>query len=531
MLKRSFLLAVAAVSLVVAMATVLWVAAFWHRLSAAEEALFVHVLFERFAGILLAAFFLMVALAILLGILLHRYLIPLRRLVEETTVIATVNASHRISARGAKDIVKLAQAINDGAVRFQNLERSISDQIRNSKQKEMEERNMLASVICRLKEGILLCRNDGSILLYNVSARRMFSSISSDVEHGNNDSVIVGLGRSVFDILGKKRFQRALAELNRQQKQGEENPVYDFKVETYVGEMLRIQIFPLIDAMKKESGFIITCYDVDKKVIKNNEKLIEESSFESQEPPSSVTLLAPLGSSGVESGSTYLSHTQRNRPEFYDFDLFRYPKRKSFGWEMRLSEIGFTAFDTETTGLDPLGGDEIISIGAVRIFNGRVLESESFDQLVETRRLIKGEAIRVHGIVPEMLSGQPTIDKVLPVFRIFVGDTVLVGHNVAFDMRFLQLKEEESGVTFNNPVLDTLLLSVALHPNQEDHSLEAIAERLGLNVIGRHSALGDAILTANIFSKMIKLLNNKKIRTLEEAIASTRNSYYARLKY
>ena len=78
-----------------------------------------------------------------------------------------------------------------------------------------------------------------------------------------------------------------------------------------------------------------------------------------------------------------------------------------------------------------------------------------------------------------MLEDQPTIDSVLPAFHEFCEDTVLVAHNAAFDMRFLHLKEEATGVRFTQPVLDTLLLSAVIHPDLEAHGLEAIAERHG----------------------------------------------------
>ncbi len=85
-----------------------------------------------------------------------------------------------------------------------------------------------------------------------------------------------------------------------------------------------------------------------------------------------------------------------------------------------MSELTFTVFDTETTGLDPANGDEIIQIAAVRIVNGKLLRNENFDQLVDPKRKIPAITIPIHGIKPEMVRGQPTIDKVLPAFHTFV---------------------------------------------------------------------------------------------------------------
>ena len=188
-------------------------------------------------------------------------------------------------------------------------------------------------------------------------------------------------------------------------------------------------------------------------------------------------------------------------------------------------------FDTETTGLQPSQGDEIVSIGAVRIVNGRLLEHEVFEQLVDPRRDMAPEASRITGIETSMLENQPTIDRVLPAFRSFCEDTVLVAHNAAFDMRFLRLKEEATGVRFTQPILDTLLLSAVIHPQQESHGLEAIAERMGINPIGRHTALGDAIMTGEIFLRMIPLLAQQGIRTLGEAREASQKTYLARVEY
>lgn len=115
--------------------------------------------------------------------------------------------------------------------------------------------------------------------------------------------------------------------------------------------------------------------------------------------------------------------------------------------------MSYTVFDTETTGLDPSKGDEIIQIGATRIVNGKLRRQECFEQLVDPQRPIPAASIPIHGIEPAMVAGQPTIDAVLPAFHAFAHDTVLVGHNAAFDMRFLELKEERTRVRFDQPVL------------------------------------------------------------------------------
>jgi DNA polymerase-3 subunit epsilon len=219
------------------------------------------------------------------------------------------------------------------------------------------------------------------------------------------------------------------------------------------------------------------------------------------------------------------------RPVFYDFDLFHRPGQTSELERRALAELTYTVFDTETTGLEPSAGDEIISISAVRIVNGRLLRNESFDQLVDPRRPLAIESIRIHGIVPDMLAGQPTIDQVLPRFARFAEDTILVGHNVAFDMRFLELKEAATGVAFVQPVLDTLLLSAVVHPHLDEHQLEANARRLGVPVVGRHTSLGDAIVTGEIFLRLLPLLAAQGIVTLKDALAASQETYLARLRY
>ena len=222
-----------------------------------------------------------------------------------------------------------------------------------------------------------------------------------------------------------------------------------------------------------------------------------------------------------------------SRPEYYDFDLFASRDAEGSGIDLdrRLTDLAYSVFDTETTGLEPSNGDEIIQMGAVRIVNQRLLRQEIFDQLVDPRIPLKPAGIPIHGITEAMVLGQPTLDVVLPAFHEFCHETVLVAHNAAFDMRFFQLKEDSLGLRFTQPVLDTLLLSAVIHPNQETHRLEIIAERLGINVIGRHTALGDAYVTGEVFLKMIPILADMGIVTLRQALDAAQQTYFARIKY
>jgi len=244
-----------------------------------------------------------------------------------------------------------------------------------------------------------------------------------------------------------------------------------------------------------------------------------------------VRLLLPT----IQARDEMPSRVAGERPEFFDFDLFARGARSSTVDrsldETPLSELSYTVFDLETTGLNPAAGDEIIQVGAVRVVNGRILSQESFDQLVDPQRSIPLLGIQIHGITPDQVRGQPKIDEVLPAFHAYARDSVLVAHNAAFDMRCLTIKQDALGLTFDQPVLDTLLLASLAQPHQASHSLDALAERFGLVIEGRHTGLGDARVTAELLIRLIPLLAELGIHTLAEAQAASERSYLARVQY
>ena len=188
----------------------------------------------------------------------------------------------------------------------------------------------------------------------------------------------------------------------------------------------------------------------------------------------------------------------------------------------QLSAATFVAFDVETTGLLPAQGDRIVAVAGVVMTANRIFIGDVFHSLVNPGRQIPESAIRVHGITNELVSSQPPVDQVLRAFQAFAGDAVLVGYDTAFDMSFIRSCEAEGGVRFTNPVLDVLLLSMAVHSHTPEHSLESIARRLGIDLDKRHTALGDAFITAQIFSRLLPRLRERGILTLGQAIDACR---------
>jgi DNA polymerase-3 subunit epsilon len=184
-----------------------------------------------------------------------------------------------------------------------------------------------------------------------------------------------------------------------------------------------------------------------------------------------------------------------------------------------LLELPTLVLDTETTGLN-VRTDRIVSIGAVRVHGNRVFHNVTLDRLVNPGLAIPARSTAVHGITNSMVAGAPPFADVVGELQSMMSDTVIVGHNIRFDLAMLRRESERAGIAWKAPLsLDTGLLVIALEPNTESLNLEAVANRFGVEIQGRHTALGDCLVTAEVFVRMIPRLHDLGIRTFAEAIA------------
>ncbi|TCI32548.1 3'-5' exonuclease, partial [Exiguobacterium sp. SH4S7] len=125
-----------------------------------------------------------------------------------------------------------------------------------------------------------------------------------------------------------------------------------------------------------------------------------------------------------------------DRPLVFDFALIDRQARGDIR-DTPLSDLTYVVFDTETTGLDPRR-DAVVQLGAVRVVNERLIESETFDTLVDPGYPIPPSSTRIHGIDDSMVKDAPNMQSVCRRFERFCRDAVLVAHNAVFDLTLLQ---------------------------------------------------------------------------------------------
>jgi len=405
------------------------------------------------------------ALALLWARVDLRLLLPVERLEREIDTLLHAEPDRPLDLAAPGAIESLAGRVAALAARGDRARRELGAAVAAATERLEDERSRLAAVLRDLSEGVVLCDAEHRVLLFNDAARNALGAPAA-----------LGLGRLLSDAVEGGAVAAAFA---RQCKAG---PDARAPVEVaFNGGTARLA------AVVEPDGAVIGY------VLSFPGALLPAGAVPGALPP---------------------------RPTFYDFGLLATgPVPEDLG-ARRLADLAFVVVDTETTGLKPDEGDEIVQIGAVRVAGGAVRDGETFDTLVDPGRPIPPASTRFHGLTDDSVADAPDIAAALADLREFAGDAVLVAQNAAFDMRFIRAGQRRAGVLFDMPVLDTMLLSAYLHPGEGDHTLDGLAARYGVSVEGRHTALGDALVTARVLCRMLPLLAASGVETLDEAEAA-----------
>jgi DNA polymerase III subunit epsilon len=417
-----------------------------------------------------------------------------------TELMATVNPDHRLEVRTGDELEALAKDVNRLADDLRNARLEVETRVAAATTGLVAERRKLAAILEELAEGVVVTGLDGRVTLANRVAQELL----------NGGRPV--LGQSLFEFVDRERVAPVIARLRA--GAGAER----FAVRLHGETELQAAMTALVDGDQRLTGFILALRTPAEPARVGDESPADR--------PASVA--PPFVGAGVRSGLDADTPAPK-RPELYDFSLFEEMERyvAATARERRLDQLTFVVLDTETTGLRAEGGDRIISLAGVRVRSGMVRPAEVFDALVCPDRPIPSASTRLHGITDAMVVSAPTIAVVLPAFLRFAEGAVLAGHEVSFDLGFLGGDIERLGlprVTLDHPVLDTRLLSRLIHGTDADHSLEAVARRLGVSIRGRHSALGDALATAEILARLLELLQRRGLASLGQVLDAIRRS-------
>ncbi|MEL6646873.1 MAG: 3'-5' exonuclease [Pseudomonadota bacterium] len=202
------------------------------------------------------------------------------------------------------------------------------------------------------------------------------------------------------------------------------------------------------------------------------------------------------------------------RPLVFDFDLMHQNENREID-DLPLDQLVCVVLDLETTGLS-VAEDAIVQIGAVRVMNGIKVAGEEISCYVNPGRPIPPSSTRIHHVTDADVAQAPTIAEAGRQLYDFSKDAVLVAHNAPFDIGLLKRHEAEIGAAWDHPVLDTVLLSAVAFGATEEHSLDALCDRLGIRIDpkDRHTALGDAHVTADALVCLLHMLKGQGYENL-----------------
>lgn len=187
------------------------------------------------------------------------------------------------------------------------------------------------------------------------------------------------------------------------------------------------------------------------------------------------------------------------------FDIFGniQKQEKSKGENLNRFVDDYVLVDIETTGFSPVK-DDIIEIGAVQVKNNTIIKK--YDQLIKINRALQPFTTRLTGITDKMLQEGIKINEALENFVEFIGDNVIIGHNVTFDLGFLSYNcKKYLNYNLNNDYVDTMCMARKLVPNSINYKLGTLANLFDVSYKGAHRGLKDVEITYEVYNKLRKI--------------------------
>ncbi|WP_424929661.1 exonuclease domain-containing protein [Amaricoccus tamworthensis] len=396
---------------------------------------------------------------------------PTQGLANRLRVQAHSGVAARFDGEDARYLGDLAPAAQAVAGELHSARSDLAELVERNTTRISAEKQRLEAMLGELDQGVVMCSSRHRIVFYNDVAARCLP-----VPGGAN------LGRMLSEHLDMGPVEEAVARLS--DPEGAEVPVrFKCALRSSDGALV-CELYRDPDGTGPRPGYMLT--------------------FRPEKPVGSLA-------------------ARERRGVTYDFSLLDEVPDCDVA-AARLEDLSFVVFDTETTGLFPFQGDELVQVAGMRVVRGKPVHTEVFDTLVNPGRNIPAVSTGVHGISDEMVKDAPGPVEAVADFRRYVGDAVLVAHNAPFDLAFLRRAGKERGYAFDIPVLDTVLLSAVVFGETASHTLDDLAQRLDVVIPEdkRHTALGDAMATTEVFLKLLPVLRSRGITTFGEAVEAMR---------
>ena len=430
----------------------------------------------------------------------------------EIDMLVSANPSHRLVPDSAT-----ARAVNELASYHQSAEERLAEQLEAAHEELRDERDALIDVLAGLDVPVGVVDAQGRILLVNPAARSRLQGGAS-----------VAAGRSIYSVFDAHDFAPLLAEA-----------AAGGQPTARVGDVT-LRLVRISAPLDDEGGATVGATSAAAAAAGTAAEAAATAARRgpTHPDPDDIARILIIGDAvdsrtgdaagatgiGAPSGST--GHTGGgDAPALRlssDLGRRRRPVAVVGNWlDTPLEQLVFTVVDCETTGLHVEAGDKLVAVAAVRIDRGHVRTEDTFDMLTNPGRPIPEVSREIHGISDDMVAGAPPTTDVVAAFARYADDSVLVGHHLGFDVGFLRPVASRAGAALPEYGLDTMLLSAVLFTAADTHhGLDALCGRLGVPIIGRHTALGDSLATAEALVRMMPMLAARGITTLGQARAA-----------